>query len=243
MVAAAVARGASSAPVSEPTPPPTAPSDSVPPNAAPATATASQPAADLAPEPAPAPRRSFLDQASIRPTAVVAIIIAALFYGTQILNEALPAAASEVPVTAGGTVDIGPGTTITPLSGWAASAHDSGNGIRLEKGIVAVDLFSESFGSTAVEVAEAYRDEVLKSDTTQFTATTPEVISTASGLVGARFRYQGLFTGIDVAIEGEVTVVCDGGVSAVADAWTRQGGLDAALGEVHAMLQTVELRP
>jgi hypothetical protein len=189
------------------------------------------------------PRVSFLDPASIRPTVIVAIIIAALFYGTQILNEALPAAASEVPVSASGTVAIGEGAVITPIDGWTASAHDSGDGVRLDKGIVAVDLVAETFGQDAKDLAAGYRDEVLKADTTQFTATPIETFTSSNGTPGARFRYQGVFTGIDVAIEGEVTVLFDTGLGVVADAWTRQGDLDEALGEIHEMLQSVVVRP
>lgn len=189
------------------------------------------------------PRASFLDPASIRPTVIVAIIIAALFYGTQILNEALPAAASEVPVSASGTVAIGEGAVMTPLEGWTANGHDSGDGIRLEKGIVAVDLFAETFGSDASDLAEGYRDEVLAADTTQFTATPIETFTSSNGTPGARFRYQGVFTGIDVAIEGEVTVLFDDGLGVVADGWTRQGALDEDLGEIHEMLQSVVVRP
>lgn len=191
----------------------------------------------------PALRGSFLDPTSLRPTVIVAIIIAALFYGTQILNEALPAAASEVPVSAGGSVEIGQGATIAPVAGWVASAHDGGDGIRLEKGIVAVDLFAETFGSSAVGLAQGYRDEVLKADTTQFTATTIETFTSRNGTSGATFRYQGVFTGIDVPIEGEVTVLYDGGVGVVADAWTRQGDLDDALREIHDMVDSIEVRP
>lgn len=199
------------------------------------------------PPPAPArpaaPSRSFLDGPSVRPTLIVAIIIASLFYGTRILNEALPAAASEVPVSASGSVAIGQGATITPLAGWSASAHEGGDAIRLEKGIVAVDLFAESFGSNAAQLAEAYRDDVLAAGTTQFTTTAVEPLTSSSGTPGARFRYQGLFTGVDVAIEGEVTVLFDDGLGVVADAWTRQGDLDDALGEIHVMVQSIEVRP
>jgi len=174
---------------------------------------------------------------------IVAIIIAALFYGTQILNEALPAAASDVPISASGTVSIGEGAVITPLDGWTASAHDSGNGVRLDKGIVAVDLFAEPVGSDARDLATQYRDQVLKDGTTQFTATPIETFTSSNGTPGARFRYQGVFTGIDVAIEGEVTVLFDDGLGVVADAWTRQGDLDNALAEIHDMLQSIVVRP
>ena len=202
------------------------------------------PAAPAAPAPASiAARRPSLDPASVRPTIIVALIIAALFYGTQILTEALPAAASDVPVTASGSIEIGEGATFTPPSDWAASVHDNGEGVRLEKGIVVVDLWAETFGSSATELADAYRREVLEADTTQFTSTPPELVATANGTTGVRFRYQGLFTGVAVAIEGEVTVLYDGGLGVVADAWTRQGDLDVALGEIHDMVRTVVVRP
>jgi len=208
----------------------------------PAPAAATAPAAPAAPAQA-APRRSFLDPASIRPTVVIAIIIAALFYGTKILNEALPAAASEVPVSVSGTVAIGDGSVITPFDGWVASPQDSGEGIRLEKGVVVVDLFPETFGADASDLAAGYRDQVLAPGTTQFTATPIEVFTSSNGTPGARFRYQGVFTGVDVAIEGEVTVLFDHGQGVVADAWTRQGALDDALGEIHEMLQTIVVGP
>ena len=198
------------------------------------------PAPPAAPTPAAAPRASFLDPKSIRPTLIVAIIIAALFYGTQILNEALPAAASEVPVSAGGTVQIGDGASITAVDGWAASAHDSGGGIKLEKGIVVLDLWPDTSSSSAIELAQAYRDQALEANTTQFTATTIQAGTSPNGTT-AVFRYQGVFKGIDVAIEGEVTVVFHGGLGVIADAWTRQGSLDEALGEIHAMVDSIEL--
>ena len=99
------------------------------------------------------------------------------------------------------------------------------------------------FAASAAELAEAYRTDILEADTTQFTATAAEIVTMANGSSGVRFRYQGLFTGVDVAIEGEVTVLYEGGLGVVADAWTRQGDLDAALGEIHDMLDTVEVRP
>jgi hypothetical protein len=251
-------RSASSLLVSEPTPQPSAT-----PPASPVPAALAAPAAPAAPAPAPPPaappaaiappppvavaavaapavaRPSYLDPASIRPAVIIAIINAALFYGTQILNEALPAAASDVPVTAGGTVDIGSGSRITPVAGWVPSRHDNGNGIKLEKGIVIIDLFPEVVGTNAVDLAEKYRDQVLKTATTQFTATNVEAFTSTNGTQGARFRYQGIFTGIDVPIEGEVSVLFAGGPGVVADAWTRQGSLDDSLGEIHAMVQTI----
>lgn len=188
---------------------------------------------------APRTRLGALDSGTRRQTIVVAAVIAALFYGSQILNEALPANA-QGQVAAGGTVAIGEASRITPLDGWVVTPHEGGPGIRLEKGIVVIDLFPETFGQNAGDLAKAYLDEILRPDATQLTTTETEVATTPNGSA-ARFGYQGMFTGVDVPIEGEVTAVFVGGNGVIADAWSRQGDLGSLLGEVHAMLETIEV--
>jgi hypothetical protein len=175
---------------------------------------------------------------------MVAIVIAALFYGSSVLNEALPANAADqgVVAVAGERLAVGDGVRITPTEGWISSPHDSGSGIRLEKGVVAVDLYPESFGGNAGALADAYLEDILKPDATQLTTTEPEVVSGPDG-TAARFGYQGIFEGADVPIEGEVTAVFIGSQGVVADAWSRQGDLGSLLGEVHAMLDTIEVAP
>lgn len=202
-------------------------------------ATAPAPAADAAAATAVA-RRPALDPATRRQTFVVAAVIAVLFWGSQILNEALPASA-QGQVAPGEAAEIGDGAWITPLAGWALSPHDQGAGIRLEKGVVVVDLFPETFGGSAGALAQGYLDQVLKPGATQLTVTDIEVASTAMG-TAARFSYQGIFDGVDVPIEGEVTALFIGRQGVVADAWSRQGDLGGLLGEVHAMLETIEVR-
>jgi hypothetical protein len=166
-----------------------------------------------------------------------------LFFGTQVLDEALPAAASPgaIQTSPGDPISIGTGWQITPLTGWEASAHDSGSGIRLEKGVVVVDLSVESFDS-AGDLAAAYRDQVLKADATQLTVTDIET-ATAAGGSAARFAYQGIFPESDGSIEGEVTAVVAGRSGVVADAWALQGDLGGSLAEVHQMLDTIETAP
>ena len=178
-----------------------------------------------------------------RQTLIVAAVIALLFYGSKVLNEALPAAAVE-QASPGTPIEIGDGASLTPLDGWSATAHDNGvPGIRLEKGIVAIDLYPESFGSTAAELATGYLDEILRPDSSQLTASDVEVLTSSRGTAGARFRYQGVFTGVDVPIEGEVTALFEGGVGVIADAWTRQGDLAELLGEVRAMVDSIQVAP
>lgn len=183
------------------------------------------------------------DPATRRQTLIVAAILAAMFFGTQVIDEALPAAASQggISTTPGDAVPIGSGWQITPLDGWAARTHDSGDGIRLEKGVVVVDLFPESYDS-ANELATDYLAQALKANATQLTASD---IGTATepGGSAARFTYQGIFQEADGAIEGEVTAVVAGGSGVVADGWADQGDLGSALGEIHQMLESIEAAP
>lgn len=180
-----------------------------------------------------------LDPGTRRQTAIVAVVLGALFFGSQVLNEALPAnAADQRP---GEPAVIEQNARITPFGGWVATAHEGGSGLRLEKGIVAIDLYEEAVGDDAGELATAYLEDILRTSSTQLTASDVEVVTTTNG-TAARFTYQGLFTGVDVAIEGEVTAIFVNGQGVLADAWSRQGSLGELLDEVHAMLETVEFR-
>lgn len=214
-----------------------------------AQATPQPPAPDAAAAPAPPPavalpapeavaRRPGLDPATLRQTFLVAAVLAALFFGTQVLNEALPAVATTV--TPGDAIDIGGGARITTLDGWVVTAHENSAGIRLEKGVVVIDLYPETVGGNAGALAQAYLDEVLKPGATQLTTTELDVATGDNG-TAARFNYQGLFEGVEVPIEGEVTAVFIGKQGIVADAWSRQGDLGSLLGEVHAMLESIEV--
>jgi hypothetical protein len=213
----------------QPPPPPVSPPAAPPPTAP--------------PPPSLAHRVAGLDPATRRQTFIVAAVLGTLFFGTQILNEALPAAAdaTTIEVAPGNPVAIGSGWQITPLDGWAASPHDSGTGIRLEKGVVVVDLFPQEFES-AGDLAQAYLDQALKANATQLTATDIET-ATANNGSAARFTYQGLFPESDGAIEGEVTAIVVSGQGVVADAWAAQGDLGGQIGEVHQMLDTIQVAP
>jgi hypothetical protein len=109
------------------------PPEPAPPPVAPATAPAATPATPV--------RRPGLDPATRRQTFIVAIVIAALFYGSSVLNEALPANAADqgTVAIAGEPLTIGDGVRITPVGGWVSSPQKEGSGIRLEKGIVVID--------------------------------------------------------------------------------------------------------
>ena len=190
------------------------------------------------PAPVATRRRPGLDPSTRRQTVIVAAVLAALFFGSQVLNEALPAIATTV--TPGDAIDIGDGARITILAGWVATAHENSAGIRLEKGVVVIDLYPEMLGGNAGALAQAFLDEILKPGATQLTTTEFEVATGDNG-TAARFNYQGLFEGVEVPIEGEVTAVFIGEQGVVADAWSRQGDLASLLGEVHAMIESIEV--
>jgi hypothetical protein len=204
------------------------------------------PPAPAPPPPAAAPQPAHrvggaFDPATRRQTLIVAAVLAAMFFGTQVLDEALPAAAApgEIATAAGDSVPIGYGWQITPLEGWVASTHDSGSGIRLEQGVVVVDLFPESSDS-AGQLARDYLDQALQAYASQLTTSDIET-ATEPGGSAARFSYQGIFQEADGAVEGEVTAIVAGANGVVADAWSDQGDLGNALGEIHEMLGSIEV--
>ncbi|NJD28028.1 MAG: hypothetical protein FIA92_06985 [Chloroflexi bacterium] len=222
----------------ETTPPPPPPPVAVP---APPPAPASAPASAVAQQVAAGSRRVWggLDPTTRRPTLAVAILIAGLFFGSQVLNEAIPANAGGFDGGPGTLVSIGPNSQITPLAGWTAGRLEGG-GLRLEKGYVAVDLFAPSASGTAADLARSYVNDVLRPSAEQLTATDPQVASGEAGSA-ARLQYAGIFSGANGTIEGEVTVFVASGGAVVADAWSPQGGLAPLLDEVHLMLNTIEV--
>jgi hypothetical protein len=190
-----------------------------------------------------APARAWLaglDPATRRPTFIVAAILAGFFFGSQVLNEALPARADD-QVVPGLPVVIGSNATVVPLAGWLVSTFDEGSGIRLEKGSVALDLFPGT-SQNAGSLLEAYFEQVLKEQATEITTSETETASSANGSA-ARFSYQGLFIGADGAIEGEVTAVAAAGHGVIADAWAPQGRLESLLEEVREMVDTIAVQP
>jgi len=189
----------------------------------------------------PAPsRRTRLDPATTRPTFIVAAVIALLFFGSQILNEAIPPAlAGAVP---GEPVQVAAGVQLTPSDGWIATEHEDDDGIRLEKGVVAIDVFAFGFDGGARELARLYLDEGLRPFASQLNAAPTEIVAGPSG-PAARFAYQGLFSGANGAIEGEVTAIVAGGTGVLLDGWGPQGSVEGLLGEVHEMIATVTVEP
>lgn len=237
--------GSTPAPDATPEPPADAVPDAAPPAASPPDAQSVPPPP---PPPPPAPvagggsgraLMSWLDPQGIRPTAIVAGVILALFFGSQLLNGILPAAAQQggIPVGPGSTVELG-ALRIHLVGGW--QAVNGPVGPRLAKGSVAVDVQSGPFTGDPADLYAEFVNTQLAPFATGFGATQPSAITVGPGVRAARGAYTGVF-GDAGEIEGEVTAMATGGTGYVFDAWGASGTLRSLLAEVQRMLETVEV--
>ena len=139
------------------------------------------------------------------------------------------------------------GLEVRPLSGWAtAGGGEVGEWsfFRLTRGTGNLDVAVRRPGSTgdAGVAAIAYVDDVLRRSLVRLSVSeTLEPVSLGSGRAGVRFAYAGVVADTRQSIEGEVTIVStvEGGVAF--DAWTPEGQLTFALGDVRAMIDSATL--
>jgi hypothetical protein len=191
-----------------------------------------------------------LDPQGKKPTLIVAGVLAALVLGTQIVNGVIPIPnqAPGGPSNPGGPtvgarpVDVGLGARVYVLPGWQQlDAGGALQGVRLQKGSVVLDVRVTQFGGDHVALLTAYVNQILQPDAQQLNVNGVTVVP-VNGKTAARATYLGLFNGVTGAVEGELTtLVSAGGVGVIVDAWGAQGSLAPALGEVHAMIDTIEV--
>ncbi len=206
---------------------------------------------------------SQLDPSGYRPTAIVAGIILALFFGSQLLNGLIPVSAvgpglpgpgGQGPAGPGPTTGPGPLTTplppgstlpVGPLripleNGWVPQdVPGSDIVMRLVKGGVAIDFFSASVPGDAATLYNGYMSS-LQEGSTGFGATQPNLIQLGNGIAAARGSYTGLFGSTQV--EGEITtIVLAGGQGWVLDVWTGSGMLGAQLAEADRMIDNLQV--
>jgi hypothetical protein len=167
------------------------------------------------------------------PTTGLALLIAAIFLGSQLLNSALPAQAG----ADGGTVEIA-GLRIHLADGW--QAVEGPIGPRLVRGSVAVDIQSAPFAADASSLYDLFVADVLAPAATGFAATGSSLVVVGPGLAGARGAYTGVFGGAG-PVEGQLTALVNGGTGYVLDAWGPAGTLAAQLDDVELMIATFEL--
>lgn len=210
---------------------------------------------------------SQLDSTGYRPTAIVVGVILALFFGSQLLNAIVPAAAvgpgnpgpggpgsgpgmTFGPVIPGpGSTPLPPGSTLTvgslrvPLeSGWVPQEVPGTNIIvRLAKGSVAIDVLSASIAgqADAAAVYSSYMSE-LADAATGFGSTSANALQIGSGIPAARGSYTGVFGQFQV--EGEVTTFVVGAQGFIFDAWGGSGTLAGSLAEAQRMIDNIQVQ-
>ncbi|MDP8904101.1 MAG: hypothetical protein M3N29_02080 [Chloroflexota bacterium] len=182
---------------------------------------------------------SKLDPTGIRPTAIVAAVIVALFVGAQLVNAVIPLPARPGSGTGGEGdrfVTFG-GLRMTLVSGWQPS-QGPGSG-QLVKGSVALDIYVLDYDGTATTLYSAFVSQMVGRNATGFQPTEPSVI-TLGAIPAARGSYVGIF-GEGGELEGEVTTVVVGARGYGFDAWAPGGSLNGLLGEVRQMLDTLHV--
>lgn len=228
------------------------------------------PPAALAIDPMERARQAFslLDPTGLRPTAIVLGIIAALFFGSQLVNAVIPTpgvapgtgvgpGAGPVPPvvapqqpTDPGAGPVPPGSFLTagplriPLvAGWQPATNTNSSAIAsLVKGAVQIDLFSATITGGTASPTAVYNTYMsfIGQNATGFGSGRPTGVQIGGGLPAARGVYQGVFDGNQ--LEGEVTAFLTGTSDGwVWDAWGPPGTLGTLLPEVHSMIDSVQL--
>lgn len=205
----------------------------------------SPPAAAAVPPPPPAPpgfpvqaaRAPRLDPASVRPALLLAGVIAAIFFGSQILNAVVPAASGGAGPQAGATLDVGQ-LRIQIARGW--QSLDGPVGPRIAKGSVAIDIGTIAFSDDVRTLYDDFVADALAPHAIGFGATAASLVEVGNGLPAARGAYTGVF-GEGGEIEGQLTALVVAGQGYVFDAWGQAGSLNPLLPEVELMLDTLQV--
>ena len=185
----------------------------------------------------PAARAPRLDPAGVRPTLILAAVIAVLFFGSQILNAVIPAAAGGADPQAPGTLDVG-ALRIQIAPGW--QALDGPVGPRIARGSVAIDIGNVPFTGDVRSLYDEFVAQALAPHAIGFGATAASLVEVGNGVPAARGAYTGVF-GEGGEIEGQLTALVVGGQGYVFDAWGQAGSLNPLLPEVELMLDTLRV--
>jgi hypothetical protein len=190
--------------------------------------------AAIEPVPLPAPP---LRQRRWIPVVALAAVLAAVTSGGYLTSDAL----GEIQ---GGAVAVGTSVRVTPFPGWElADRSTEPDRIRLTSGSTSLDVAAFPFDGTDVDLLGRYVDDVLEPDAEQFRVSEEvEPVRLASGLIGSRIAYVGLFGDVQAPIEGEVTaVVSPSGEGVIFDGWAPAGQLQFEIDEIDAMIERAEI--
>jgi len=168
-----------------------------------------------------------------RPLAGVVLCLAAVVLGGRVTTSAVT-----VP---GPPVQVAPGISVRPLSGWRAVR--AGSGVLLTRGSGSLSVLPTGDADPAT-LASQYARQVLRPNAQGLTLSRGlRAIRLSSGLVGVSFAYQGIFRGQgrEMPLQGEVTVVVGQGDGVVFDAWAQPEVYEYERADVQTMIQTAEV--
>lgn len=153
--------------------------------------------------------------------------------------------AGALSVRTGEPVRVAGAVRLFPVSGWqTAGRFTDPPGVRLTRGNANLDLWVlEGFGGSADDLARVYEDQALSAEADRLSASEPVgQASPGPGLTAVRFSYVGVFGRGESPVEGEVTaIVSSSGLGVVVDGWAAEGSLDRALGDIHQMIESLEI--
>src|SRR5829696_2191584 len=168
-----------------------------------------------------------------RPLASVVLCLAAVVLGGRVTASALT-----VP---GPPVEVAPGISVRPLSGWRVVGE--GTGVLLTRGSGSLSVLPTSDADPAT-LAGQYARQVLRPNSQGLTLSRGlRTVRLPSGLVGVSFAYQGTFhgQGREMPLQGEVTVVVGQRDGVVFDAWAQPQVYEYERADVQTMIQTAQV--
>jgi hypothetical protein len=170
-----------------------------------------------------------------RPLAGVVLCLGAVVLGGRVAADALT-----VP---GPPVQVAPGVSVRPLSGWRTVRQ--GTGVLLTRGSGNLSVLPAGGGVDPATLAGRYAREVLAPNAQGLSLSRAlRAVRLPSGLVGVSFAYQGTFRGLGRAtpLQGEVTAVAGRRGGAVFDAWAGPDVYQYERADVEAIIATAEVR-
>ena len=191
-----------------------------------------------------------LDPTGKRPTLLVAAALVALVIGSQFLNALVPVSRGGGGGGGGGgqpaagvPVAIGNGVWVTPPPGWVAVGTPVGlPGVRFQRGATTVEVGIASFSASPHELLTAYVNQVLAPTAQDVKVSEPVNVRAGNGRPTARSIYTASFKDVGTAVDGELSTQVENGIGIVVNGYAPKGQLAGSLAEVHAFVDTIEVR-
>jgi hypothetical protein len=173
---------------------------------------------------------------TVLPLLVLIPVLVAVVFGGYVVDGALSS-------REGGVVVVGSFVRLRPAPGWVVdpSVGDA-SGVRLTRGNGHLDVLAGPFDGSAEALLRTYVRGSLEPQAEQLSVSDPERVALASGAVGLRVAYVGMFQDVAVPIEGELTAtVTEAGTGVMFDGWAPSGQLRAVRDDVVSMIDAAEV--